>query len=128
MYRAYEDLINMDSNIRLEHMTNGDKALGKVRKCFQCIETYVVSDNYFKLISGHLSAPYPECQPIQTALEHNSLEYLTLLAGLEVNSVNRILEQAVMYQDGKAMSNMSTSPTPHNVTTPVTTVSEFYPC
>ena len=43
-YRAYEELINTDPGNRLEHMTNLDKALGKVRKCFKCIEIYVISD------------------------------------------------------------------------------------
>ena len=38
-YRAYEQLINVDPNNRLDHMTNQDKALGKVRNCFKCIET-----------------------------------------------------------------------------------------
>ena len=58
-HRAYEELINTDPSNRLEHMTNWDKALGKVRKCFKCIETYVISDNYFRLISGLPPAPYP---------------------------------------------------------------------
>ena len=96
MCRAYKDLINTDPNNRLEHMTNQDKALGKVRRCFQHIETYVVSDNYFRLISGLPPAPYLELQPSQTTMEQNSLEYLTLSAQLEVNSVNKILEQAEM--------------------------------
>ena len=92
IYRAYKDLINVDPNNRLEHMTNQNKALAKVKKCFKHIETYVVSDNYFRSISGLPPAPYPECQPSQTALEQNSLEYLTSLAQLKVNSVNRILD------------------------------------
>ena len=87
----------------------------------------MVSDNYFRSISGLSPAPYLEHQPSQTALEQNSLEYLTSLAQLEVNSVNRILEQTEMYQDGNATSNMLTPPTPHNVTTPVTMASGFCP-
>ena len=51
-YRAYEQLINMDPSNRLDHMNNQDMALGKVRNCFKCIEMSVVSDNYFRLISG----------------------------------------------------------------------------
>ena len=127
MYRRYKDLVNIDPNNRFEHMTNQDKALGKVRKCFQCIETYVVSDNYFRSISGLPPAPYPECQPSQTALEQNNPEYLTSLAQLEVNSVNRILEQTEMYQDGNTTSNMLTLLTPCNVTAPVTMASGFHP-
>ena len=108
-------------------MTNWDKALGKVRRCFQCIETYLVSDNYFRSVSHLPPAPYPEHQPSHTALEQNSPECLTSLAQFEVNSVNRILEQAEMYHDGSAASNVSTLPTPHNITTPVITASEFHP-
>ena len=79
-YRAYEQLINMDPSNRLDHMTNQDMALGKVRNCFKCIEMCVVSDNYFRSISGLPPAPYPECQPSQTTLEQNSPEYLMSLA------------------------------------------------
>ena len=79
-YRAYKQLINMDQSNRLDHMTNRDMALGKVKNCFKCIEKCVVSDNYFRLISGLPPAPYPEGQPNQTALEQNSPEYLMLLA------------------------------------------------
>ena len=79
-YRAYEQLINTDPSNRLDHMNNQDMALGKVRNCFQCIETCVVSDNYFRSISGLPPAPYPECQPGQTALEQNSPKYLMSLA------------------------------------------------
>ena len=78
-YRAYKQLINVDPN-RLDHMTNLDKALGKVRNSFKCIATCVVSDNYFRSVSGFPPAPYPECQPSQSALEQNSPEYLTSLA------------------------------------------------
>ena len=93
----------MDPSNRLDHMTNWDMALGRVRNCFKCIEMCIVSDNYFRSISGLPPAPYPECQPSQTTLEQNSPEYLTLLAQLEVNSVNRLLEQSEMYHDGNAM-------------------------
>ena len=126
-YRAYKELINADPTNRLEHMTNWDKALGKVRKCFKCIETCVVSDNYFRLISSLPLAPYLECQPSQAALEQNSSEYLTALAQLEVNSVNRLLEQPEMYQEGNTTSNTLTLPAPQGTTTPVTTASGFHP-
>ena len=53
IYRVYKDLINVDSNNSLEQMTNQDKTLGKVRRCFKQIKTYVVSNNYFRSISGH---------------------------------------------------------------------------
>ena len=56
-YRAYEQLINVDPNNRLEHMTNQDKALGKVRKCFKCIETYVGIRQLFQI--NFRSSPPP---------------------------------------------------------------------
>ena len=112
IYREHEGLINVQPNIRLKHMTNCDKAFGNVRKCFKWIETYVISNNYFRSIEGLPTAPYPECQPSQRALEQNSLEYLTSLAQLQVNSVNRLLEQNEMYHDGNAVSKTSNSPTP----------------
>ena len=61
-------------------MTNQDMSLGKVRNCFKHIEMCVVSDNYFRSISGLPPAPYPEHQPSQTTLEENSPEFLMLLA------------------------------------------------
>ena len=79
-YRAYEQLINADPNNRLDHMTNQDKALGKVRNWFKCMETCVVSDNYFRSVTGLPPAPYPEGQPSQSALEQTSPEDLMSLA------------------------------------------------
>ena len=79
-YRAYEQLIKVDPNNRLDHMTNQDKALGKVRNCFKCMETCLVSDNYFRLVTGLSPAPYPEGQPSQSALEQTSPEDLMSLA------------------------------------------------
>ena len=73
-YRAYKQLINTDPSNRLDHMTNQDMALGRIRNCFKHIETCVVSDNYFRLISGLPPAPSPECQPSQTTLKQNSSE------------------------------------------------------
>ena len=86
-----------------------------------------MSDNYLRSILGLPPAPYPECQPSQTALEQNSPEYLMSLAQLEVNSVNRLLEQSEMYHNGNAMSNTSTPPTPRGSITPVTTAKAFHP-
>ena len=126
-YRAYEQLINTDPSNRLDHMTNQDMALGKVRFFFKHIAMCIVSDNYFRSISGLPPAPYPECQPSQTALEQNSLEYLTSLAQLEVNSVNRLLEQSEMYHDRNATSNMLTLPMPRVSITPVTMAKAFCP-
>ena len=102
-------------------------ALGKVRNCFKHVETCVVSDNYFRSISDLPPAPYPEYQPSQTALEHNSPEYLTSLAQLEVNSVNRLLEQSEMYHDGNTTSNMLDSPTLRGSITQVPTTTAFHP-
>ena len=126
-YWAYEQLINADPNNRLDHVTNQDKVLGKVRNCFKYIETCVVSDNYFRSVSGFPPAPYPECQPSQSALEQNSPEYLMLMAQLKVNSVNRLLDQSEMYNDGNAASNMSNPPTPKGSITPETMATAFHP-
>ena len=76
-YRAYEQLIIADPSNRLDHITNQDKALGKVRNCFKCIETCIVLDNYFRSVAGLPPAPYPKSQPIQSALEQTSPEDLT---------------------------------------------------
>ena len=75
-YKAYEQLIIADPSNRLDHMTSQDKALGKVRNCFKHIETCVVSDNYFRSVTGLPPAPYPRSQPIQSALEWTSPEDL----------------------------------------------------
>ena len=117
----------MDPSNRLDLMTNWDMALGKVRNCFKGIDMCVVSDNYFRSISGLPPAPYPECQPSQTDLEQNSPEYLMSLVWLEVNSVKRLFEQSEMYHDGNAMSNMLTPPTPRGSITPVTMAKAFCP-
>ena len=50
-----------------------------------------------------------------------------LLAQLEVNSVNRLLEQSEMYLDGNATSNTLTPPTPRGSITPVTMAKAFHP-
>ena len=84
-------------------------------------------DNYFRLVSGLPPAPYPESQPSQSALEQTSPEDLTLLAQLEVNSVNGLLDQPEMYHDGNAMSKMLNPPTPRESTTPVTMATAFCP-
>ena len=72
----------------------------------------MVSDNYFRSVSGLPPAPYPEQQPSQLALEQNSSDHLTNLARLEVNSILRTLEQPGMYVDRSATSNQSPPITP----------------
>ena len=59
-YRAYEQLIIVDPSNKLDHMINQDKALGKVRNCFKCIETCIVLGNYFRSVTGLSPAAYPE--------------------------------------------------------------------
>ena len=86
-----------------------------------------MSDNYFRSVSGLPPAPYPEHQPSQSALDQNSPEYLMLLAQLEVNSVNRSLDQSEMYNDGNAASNMSNPATPVGSITQETTATAFCP-
>ena len=108
-------------------MTNLRGGTRKGQKFFKYIETYVVSDNYFRSIAGLPPAPYLECQPSQAALEQNSVEYLTALAQPEVNSVNRLLEHSEMYQYRNATSNTLTLPAPQGTTSPVTTASGFHP-
>ena len=98
-YRAYEDLIMADPANCHAHLANHDKDLERVRKCFRCIETFAISDNHYRSVSGLPPAPYPECQPSQAALEQNSPEYLTSLANFEVGSVLRVMEQPEMYAD-----------------------------
>ena len=116
IFRAYEDLINVDCVNRLEHMKNCDNGLGKVRKCFKKIEMHTVSDKYFRSVLGFVPAPYLECELIQNALEQNSPEYLTALVKLEVSSIERILEQPEMYS-----INAILTPSMLSVPQPVTT-------
>ena len=72
----------------------------------------MVSDNYFKSVSGLPPAPYPEQQLSQLALEQNRSDYLTTLARLEVHSILRTLEQSGMYVDRSTTSNQSSPVTP----------------
>ena len=72
----------------------------------------MVSDNYFRSVSGLPRAPYPEQQLSQLALKQNSSDYLTTLARLEVHSILRTLEQPGMYVDRSTMSNQSSPVTP----------------
>ena len=102
-------------------------ALRKVRNCFKCIETCIVSNNYFRSISGLPPAPYPECQPSQSALEQNRPEYLMSLTQLKVNSINRLLDPSEMYHDGNTASTTSTPPIPRGSITPVTMAKAFCP-
>ena len=96
----------------ITHLKSHDEDLERVRKCFKRLETFMVSDNYFRSVSGLPPAPYPEQQPSQLALKQNSSDYLTTLARLEVHSILRTLEQPGMYVDRSAMSNQSSPVTP----------------
>ena len=111
-YRAYEDLIMADPANHHAHLANCDKDLERVRKCFRHIETFAISDNYYRSVSGLPPAPYPECQPSQAALEQNSPEYLTSLANFEVGSILRVMEQPEIYADSLDASNPSTPAAP----------------
>ena len=70
-----------------------------VRKCFKCIETFMISDNYFRSVADLPSAPYPDQQLSLSTLEQNSPDHLTNLARLEVHSILSTLEQLGMYVD-----------------------------
>ena len=91
------------------------------------METCVVSDNYFRSVTGLPPAPYPEGQPSQSALEQTSPEDLMSLAQLKVDSGNRLLYQPEMYHDRNTTSNTSNLPTPRGSTTPVTMAAAFHP-
>ena len=67
----------------------------------------MVSDNYFRSVSGVPPAPYLDQPPTQLALKQNNSDHLTKLARLEVESILRTLEQPGMYVDGNAASNQS---------------------
>ena len=67
----------------------------------------MVSDNYFRSVSGLPPAPYPDQPLTQLALEQNNSDHLTKLARLEVESILRTLEQPGMYVDGNAMHQIS---------------------
>ena len=47
----------------ITHLKSCDEDLERVRKCFKRLETFIVSDNYFRSVSGLPHAPYPEQQP-----------------------------------------------------------------
>ena len=111
-YRAYEDLIMADPASCHAHLANHHKDLERVRKCFRHIETFAISDNHYRSVSGLPPVPYPECQPSQAALEQNTLEYLTSLANFEVGSVLRVMEQPEMYAYSVDVSNPSTPTAP----------------
>ena len=51
-YRAYEDLIMADPANCHAHLANCDKDLERVRKCFRHIETFAISDNHYRSVSG----------------------------------------------------------------------------
>ena len=94
------------------HLANCDKDLKRVRKCFRCVETFAISDNYYRSVSGLPPAPYSECQPSQAAIEQNNPEYLTSLANFEVGSILRVMEQPEMYADSVDTSKLSTPTVP----------------
>ena len=48
MYRAHEDLIVADPANCIAHLKSCDEDLERVRKCFKRLETFMVSDNYFR--------------------------------------------------------------------------------
>ena len=112
LYRAHEDLIVADPANCIIHLQSCDKDLERVRKCFKRLETFMVSDNYFRSVSGLPPAPYPDQPLTQLALEQKNSDHLTKLARLEVDSILRTLEQSGMYVDGSAMSNQSPPVTP----------------
>ena len=112
MYQAHEDLIMADPANFITHFKSHNKDLERVIKCFKRLETFMVSDNYFRSVSGLLPAPYPEQQLSQLALEQNNSDHLTTLARLEVHSILRTLEQPGMYVDKSAASNQSSPITP----------------
>ena len=99
LYRAHEELIGADPANHTIHLQNHDEDLEMVRKCFKHIETFMISDNYFRLVSDLPPAPYPDQQLSQLTLDQNSPDYLTTLARLEVHSILRTLEQLGMYVD-----------------------------
>ena len=67
----------------------------------------MVSDNYFRSVSGLPPAPYLDQPLTQLALKQNNSDHLTKLARLEVDSILRTLEQPGMYVDGSTTSNQS---------------------
>ena len=72
----------------------------------------MVSDNYFRSVSGLPPTPYLDQPPTQLALKQNNSDHLTKLARLEVESILRTLEQPGMYVDGSTASNQSPPMTP----------------
>ena len=112
LYQAHEDLIVADTANHITHPWSHDKDLERVRKCFKRLETFMVSDNYFRSVSGLPPAPYPNQPLTQLALEQNNSDHLTKLARLEVDSILRTLEQPGMYVDGSAVSNQLPPVTP----------------
>ena len=112
LYRAHEDLIVADPANHITHLQSHDEDLERVRKCFKRLETFMVSDNYFRSVSGLPPAPYLDQPLTQLALKQNNSDHLTKLARLEVDSILRTLEQPGMYVDGSATSNQSPPMTP----------------
>ena len=84
------------------------------------METCIVSDNYFRSVIGLPPVPYPEDQPSQSALEQTSPEDLMLLSQLEVDSVNRLLDQPTLIgaqsAPGITFSGTKTTTTSRSIT------------
>ena len=73
IYQAHEDLIVADPANCITHLKSCDEDLERVRKCFKRLETFMVSDNFFRSVSGLPLAPYPEQQLSLLALKQKAL-------------------------------------------------------
>ena len=71
-YRAHEDLIVADPANCITHLQSHDEDLERVRKCFKRLETFMVSDNYFRSVPGLPPAPYLDQPLTQLALKQNN--------------------------------------------------------
>ena len=107
LYRAHNELIVADPANCIICLQNRDEDLELVRKCFKRIKTFMISDNYFRSVADLPPAPYPDQQSSLSSLEQNSLDHLTNLAKLEVQSILRTLEQLGMYVDQRATLKQS---------------------
>ena len=53
-YQAHKDVIVADPANCITHFKSHDEDLERVRKCFKRLETFMVSDNYFRSVPGLL--------------------------------------------------------------------------
>ena len=81
IFSTYEDLILPDPVNHTIHLTNYDKDLDKVRKCFKRLKTYIISDNYFRSISG---LPLHHTQNINLVRQHLNKIVLIILSCLQI--------------------------------------------